>query len=106
MDAEHRAAAYHVEPAYRPVEWPGHHAMRTARFWWIALGYFCILYAWYAVQVHQTKYLIEIGVSPMQAAWALGVIGEYVSRLFIEAAPLSDTPAILRRVLDVLANGW
>ena len=39
--------------------------MRTARFWWIALGYFSILYAWYAVQIHQTKYLVEIGVSPM-----------------------------------------
>ena len=48
--------------------------MRTARFWWIGLGYFCMLYAWYAVQVHQTKYLIEIGVSPMQAAWALGLV--------------------------------
>ena len=48
--------------------------MRTAPFWWIALGYFAILYAWYAVQVHQTKYLIEIGVSPMEAAWALGIV--------------------------------
>ena len=37
--------------------------MRTARFWWIALGYFCGLFAWYAVQVHQTKYLVEIGFS-------------------------------------------
>ena len=36
-------------------------AMRTSRFWWIAVGYFCALFAWYAVQVHQTKYLVEIG---------------------------------------------
>ena len=35
--------------------------MRTARFWWIALGYFCGLYIWYAVQVHQTKFLLDIG---------------------------------------------
>jgi MFS family permease len=48
--------------------------VRTARFWWIALGYFCGLFAWYAVQVHQTKYLIEIGISPVQAAWALGFV--------------------------------
>ena len=48
--------------------------MRTARFWWIALGYFCGLFAWYAVQVHQTKYLIEIGFSPTYAAWALGFV--------------------------------
>jgi len=32
------------------------------------------LYVWYAVQVHQTKYLTEIGVAPMQAAWALGIV--------------------------------
>ena len=32
------------------------------------------LYAWYAVQVHQTKYLIEIGFSPTVAAWALGLV--------------------------------
>ena len=38
-------------------------AMRTARFWWIALGYFCGLYIWYAVQVHQTKFLLDIGFS-------------------------------------------
>jgi MFS family permease len=48
--------------------------MRTARFWWIVLGYFCGLYAWYAVQVHQTKYLTEIGFSPTVAAWALGLV--------------------------------
>ena len=48
--------------------------MRTARFWWIALGYLCGLFAWYAVQVHQTKYLVEIGFSPTHAAWALGLV--------------------------------
>jgi len=35
---------------------------RASRFWWIALGYFCGTVAWYAVQAHQTKYLIEIRV--------------------------------------------
>ena len=49
-------------------------AMRTARFWWIALAYFCALFSWYAVQVHQTKYLVEIGFSPTEAAWALGLV--------------------------------
>jgi MFS family permease len=49
-------------------------AVRTARFWWLVVGYFCVGFAWYAVQVHQTKYLVEIGFSPMQAAWALGLV--------------------------------
>ena len=48
--------------------------MCTAPFWWIALAYACALYAWYAVQVHQTKYLVEIGFSPTVAAWALGLV--------------------------------
>ena len=53
-----------VDAAWAAVDWTLGRAMRTARFWWIAFGYFCGLYAWYAVQVHQTKYLIEIGFSP------------------------------------------
>ena len=48
--------------------------MRTRRFWWLATGYFCGLYSWYAVQVHQTKYLIEVGFAPSEAAWALGAV--------------------------------
>ena len=38
------------------------------------LGYFCATVAWYAVQVHQTKYLVEVGFTPLVAAWALGVV--------------------------------
>ena len=63
-----------VDSAWAAVDWTLGRAMRTARFWWIAIGYFCGLYAWYAVQVHQTKYLIEIGFSPTLAAWALGFV--------------------------------
>jgi MFS family permease len=48
--------------------------MRTTRFWWIAVGYFGALFAWYAVQVHQTKYLTEIGFTATDAAWALGAV--------------------------------
>jgi MFS family permease len=69
-----RTASNIVDAAWASTTWTLKRAARTARFWWIALGYFCILYAWYAVQVHQTKYLIEIGVSPMHAAWALGIV--------------------------------
>jgi MFS family permease len=63
-----------VDAAWAATTWTLARAARTARFWWVALGYFCVLYAWYAVQVHQTKYLTEIGVSPMEAAWALGLV--------------------------------
>jgi sugar phosphate permease len=61
-----------IDDDWAAVDWTLGRALRTARFWWIASGYFCALFAWYAVQVHQTKYLIEIGFSPSIAAWALG----------------------------------
>jgi MFS family permease len=63
-----------VDPAWVAVDWTLSRAVRTARFWWIAVGYLCGLFAWYAVQVHQTKYLVEIGFSPTDAAWALGFV--------------------------------
>jgi MFS family permease len=73
-DAAGKRASNVVDAAWASTDWTLARAARTARFWWIALGYFCMLYAWYAAQVHQTKYLVEIGVSAMEAAWALGIV--------------------------------
>ena len=74
-EASTRAARRNIVDAeWAATVWTLARAARTGRFWWIGLGYFGILYAWYAVQVHQTKYLIEIGVPPMEAAWALGLV--------------------------------
>jgi MFS family permease len=63
-----------LDQAWAATDWTLPRALRTARFWWIALGYFCALYIWYAVQVHQTKYLLDIGFSPNVGVWALGVV--------------------------------
>jgi len=57
------------------ADWTLARAARTARFWWVALAFFLALFAWYAVQVHQTRYLTEIGFAPAEAAWALGLVG-------------------------------
>lgn len=73
-DAASRAVDNVVDQAWVAVEWTLGRAARTSRFWWLALGYFGSLFAWYAVQVHQTKYLTEIGFSAEDAAWALGVV--------------------------------
>src|SRR5262249_313342 len=67
-------AANVVDAAWVAVDWTLGRAIRTARFWWIAFGYFCGLFAWYAVQVHQTKYLIETGFSASYASWAVGFV--------------------------------
>ncbi|GIX49760.1 MAG: MFS transporter [Candidatus Tectimicrobiota bacterium] len=69
------AAANVVDPAWAAVEWTLWRAMRTARFWWLFVAFFASLFAWYAVQVHQTKYLLEVGFSAEQAAYALGLVG-------------------------------
>ena len=63
-----------VDPGWASIEWTLALAMRTARFWWIVVGYFLALIAWYAIQVHQTKYLVEVGFTPVVAAWALGAV--------------------------------
>lgn len=63
-----------VDREWAAVDWTLARAMRTARFWWIGLGFFGGLYVWYAVQVHQTKYLLEVGFSATEAAWALGAV--------------------------------
>ena len=64
-----------VDRAWAATEWTLGRAVRTARFWWVFLGYFTGLFAWYAVQVHQTKYLLELGFSAELAGYALGLVG-------------------------------
>jgi MFS family permease len=69
------AATNVVDSAWAAIDWTLRRALGTARFWWLALGYFGALYVWYAAQVHQTQYLLEVGFSPAVAAWALGASG-------------------------------
>ena len=63
-----------VDPVWAGIDWTLQRAVRTARFWWLAIGYASGLYVWYAVQVHQTKYLRDVGFSPSVAVWALGAV--------------------------------
>jgi MFS family permease len=72
--ASGKPVSYVVDAAWVGTDWTLRRALRTARFWWISLGYFGGLYIWYAVQVHQTKYLLDIGFSPNVAVWALGAV--------------------------------
>jgi MFS family permease len=64
-----------VDKEWTGREWTLGTAMRTARFWWVAAAFFCALYAWYTVQVHQTRYLADIGFGAGEAAFALGLVG-------------------------------
>lgn len=73
-DAGRRRGLTVVDPVWAAVDWTLARAVRTRRFWWIVLGYFCAMFAWYAVLVHQTKFLLEVGFTPLVAAWALGIV--------------------------------
>src|SRR5215510_10819419 len=64
-----------VDPVWAATDWTLARAMGTSRFWWLFVSYSSCLYAWYAIQVHQTKYLSEIGFPPASAAYALGLVG-------------------------------
>lgn len=69
-----RKTVHIVDPAWAATDWTLARALATPRFWWLALANATAMYAWYAVQVHQTKYLLGIGISASQAAWALGLV--------------------------------
>jgi len=85
------------------VEWTLGRALATRRFWWLAAGYFGSLFTWYAVQVHQTKYLTEIGFSVQNAAWALGLVSLVAVPGQIALGHLSDR--IGREWVWGIANG-
>jgi len=92
-----------VDARWATIDWTLARALGTARFWWIAIGYFCGLFVWYGLQVHQTKYLIEIGLSPGAAAWALGAVSLVAVPGQIALGHLSDR--IGREWVWAIGNG-
>ncbi len=63
-----------VDRAWAEVDWTLAKAARTTRFWWVALAFFCGLFAWYSIQAHQTQFLIESGFDAGVAVTALGLV--------------------------------
>ena len=56
------------------LAWTLRRAAATGAFWCIAAAFFCALFAWYAVLVHQTKYLQDLGFGTEFASYALGMV--------------------------------
>lgn len=79
-----------VDHRWAAIDWTLARAIRTGRFWWIALAFFCAVFAWYAVQVHQTTYLIEVGFAPLIAASMLGIVSVVAIPGQIGLGALSD----------------
>ncbi|MEE8433549.1 MAG: MFS transporter [bacterium] len=72
------------------VNWTLRQALGCSSFWWIAVGYFCGLVIWYMVQVHQTKFLLDLGIGTEEAAYALGFVGLTGSIGLIGLGHISD----------------
>ena len=61
-------------PFHTPVDRTLAGALRTARYWYVWFAMFFALFAWYCIQVHQTRFLLDVGFSPTTAAWALTLV--------------------------------
>lgn len=85
-----RGSSNIVDAKWAAIDWTLARALRTARFWWIILAFFSGLFPWYAVQVHQTTYLVGLGYSPILAAWALGIVAVFGIPGQIVLGALSD----------------
>ena len=74
-----------VDRAWVAKEWTVGGALATSRFWWIGLANFCGLFVWYAIQIHQTKFLLAQGINATEAAAALGLVALFgiVGQIFI-----------------------
>jgi len=79
-----------VDHAWADTDWTLARALRTGRFWAIAMAMFCALFVWYALQAHQTKFLIDTGFAPTFAAAALGLVAFFGIFGQISIGALSD----------------
>jgi hypothetical protein len=93
--ASFRTVSNVVNPAWAATDWTLARAVRTARYWWLALGYFCGLYVWYTVQVHRT--------TTMLASLAGGAAGPFVTRVLHDITGTYTVAFILGIGVSVVA---
>jgi MFS family permease len=88
------AAPRHADPVvnreWAETDWTLRKAVRTSPFWWIACGNFCALFIWYAIQIHQTRFLVGVGFDAATAAFALGMVAFFGIFGQIALGALSD----------------
>lgn len=79
-----------VDRDWADTDWTLKLAIRTTRFWWISVAYFCGLFVWYGIQIHQTNFLLRIGINPTEAAAVLGLVALFGIAGQIVLGSLSD----------------
>ncbi|MGB7298550.1 MAG: MFS transporter [Burkholderiaceae bacterium] len=63
-----------VDVEWAARDWTLAQAMRTRRFWYVFAGFVCGMISWYTAVVHQTQFLIDVGIDSARAALALGLV--------------------------------
>ena len=63
-----------IDPSWAAKRWDYLSLMRDYRVWSLLIGYFASMFVTYAVQLHQTRFYIEVGFGAEHAAWALGLL--------------------------------
>jgi len=66
-----------LDHAWANTEWTVMRALATVRFWAMFFAMFGGLFCWYALQAHQTKFLIDRGFDPVFAATMLGLVAVF-----------------------------
>lgn len=64
-----------VDKEWATTDWTLARAVKTSRFWYVAIAFFLSLFTWYLILVHQTKYIIDNGFDKLFAAYILGLGG-------------------------------
>ena len=72
--ARSASTAVILDKAWAETHWTYARILREPRFWALAFGFFFSLYNHYAVQVHQTRFFLDLGFSMERSAWALGLV--------------------------------
>lgn len=62
-----------LDHRWAATDWTIARAVCTVRFWAMFVAFFGALFIWYALQAHQTKFLIDKGFTSSFAATALGL---------------------------------
>lgn len=66
-----------INHAWVNTDWTVMRALSTVRFWAMFIAMFGALFCWYALQAHQTKFLIDRGFDPVFAATMLGMVAVF-----------------------------
>ena len=76
--------------AWADTQWTIAKAAMTLRFWAMFFAFFGALFVWYALQAHQTKFLIDHGFDAQFAATVLGLVAFFGIFGQIGVGALSD----------------